>query len=152
MNKVRQILFNWQCQQQPKRTVVIHPWEDVRTVAIIHDSVDVSHIAQAIEKGDRIVDVFQHPTQQEIQWLTGKPKNQLLDKLQRIHYDLLIDLTQQPSITMLYMAMLIKADFKTGRHTCEGIHDMTINTPPRDSADYLYQQILHYLQMLTNRQ
>ncbi len=130
----------------------MHAWEDVRTVAIIHDRIDVSHIAQDIEKGDRIVDVFQRPVQQEIQWLTGKPKNELLEKLQRTHYDLLIDLTQQPSITMLYMAMLIKADFKTGRNIYEGIHDMTINTPPQDTADYLYQQILRYLQMFTNKQ
>jgi hypothetical protein len=30
----------------------------------------------------------------------------------------------------------------------EGIHDLTIDTPPQAAPDYLFEQILRYIEML----
>jgi ribosome-associated heat shock protein Hsp15 len=79
---------------------------------------------------------------------TGRPtKKDIREILIARQFDLLIDLTQQPSLTMQYMAMDIQADFKVGRFIHEGIHDMTIDTAPQEAPDYLFEQIVKYIKM-----
>jgi hypothetical protein len=46
------------------------------------------------------------------------------------------------------MGMAIRADFKVGRFMREGIHDLTIDTPSQAAPDYLFEQILRYIEML----
>ena len=62
-------------------------------------------------------------------------------------FDVLIDLTQTASLTMQYMALDIRADFKVGRFLREGIHDLTIDTAPQEAPDYLFEQIIKYIEM-----
>ena len=45
------------------------------------------------------------------------------------------------------MALDIRADFKVGRFLREGIHDLTIDTAPQEAPDYLFEQIIKYIEM-----
>lgn len=150
--KLQERIFNFIYKRQPKRDVVMHPWKDVRSVALISDNGNIDYIVQEISKDARAVDVFLLPDKKDINILTARPKLPIREALVARQYDLLIDLTQEPSITLQYMAMYIKADFKTGRHIREGIHDLTIDTPAQDTPDYLFEQILRYIQMFTQKQ
>ena len=149
--KLQERIFNFIYKRHPKRDVVMHPWKDVRSVALISDNGNIDHIVQEISKDARAVDVFLLADKKDINILTARPKLPIREALAARQYDLLIDLTQEPSITLQYMAMYIKADFKTGRHIREGIHDLTIDTPAQDTTDYLFEQILRYIHMFTQK-
>ena len=118
---IRQTIFQFILRRQPKRQVVMRPWDTI-------------------------------PDKKEIHWLTHCPSSSVQYHLRAYQYDLLIDLTQQPSLTLQYMAMYFRADFKVGRHICDGIHDLTINTPAQNTPNYLLEQILRYIQMFTTKQ
>ena len=79
--------------------------------------------------------------------LTERPKKEIREFISARKFDVLIDLTQEPSRTMKYMAMDIRADFKVGRFIQEGIHDLTIDTPSQATPDYLFEQIVKYIEM-----
>mgnify|MGYP003302544640 FL=1 len=149
--KLQQTIFDFFHKRQPKREVIMHRWEDVRSVAIISDNSTIDHIVHTITKDARSVDVFLLPNKKDVCTLTGRPKSAIREALTARQYDLLIDLTQQPSITLQYMAMYVRADFKTGRHICDGIHDMTIDTPAQSTPDYLFEQIVRYINMFTQK-
>ena len=88
------------------------------------------------------------PEKQDICWLTERPKKEILERISARPFDILIDLSQEPSRTLQYMGMAIRADFKVGRFMREGIHDLTIDTPSQAAPDYLFEQILRYIEML----
>lgn len=144
-------IFRIHLRRQAQRKTVIHAWENARTIAILHDSGDTHTIVSELEKGNRHVHCFAMPDKHEITTFTGKPKASVIAKLQSYQYDLLIDLTQQPNITMLYLTMYARADFKVGKHIDAGVYDMTIDTPPRDNHNYLYEQIVKYIQMFSTK-
>lgn len=86
--------------------------------------------------------------------LFGKPREDVLTDLRAEHYDLLIDLTTRPVLSLRYIAMLAEADFKVGLNLGEGVHDMLISLPDFDpeqgeqvslEATWLYDQIMRYL-------
>ena len=101
-----------------------------------------------LEEGKQVYEIV-IPDKKDICWLTEMPKKHVREAIQARHYDLLIDLTQQSSITMQYMAMYIKAGLKTGRNIGKNIYDLSIDTPAKESPDYLYEQIVKYIQMFT---
>ena len=83
--------------------------------------------------------------------LWGKPRQYVLDDLQKEHYDVLLDLTTQPCLALRYLALFADADFKVGLNLGEGVHDMLIGPQDLDTenarpeATWLYQQISNYL-------
>jgi hypothetical protein len=91
---------------------------------------------------------FSMPQKKDISWLTERPKKDVLELITARHYDLMIDLTQEPILTMKYMAMYVNASFKTGLHMPDSTLDMTIDTPAQETPDFLYEQIKRYLWML----
>ena len=122
-------------------------WNTVRTVAVLYPNNNIQHIIKQIEKDEKEVVVFTLPDKKQIDWITERPKKEIREILTARQFDLLIDLTQQPSLTMQYMAMDIQADFKVGRFIREGIHDLTIDTAPQEAPDFLFEQILKYIKM-----
>lgn len=148
---LRNILFRYHLRRQSRPEVVMRTWESVRTVAVLYDCGDETAIRQLLAAKDKHIDFFGTPQPEDISWLTQQPSAQMMQDIRGYHYDLLIDLTQQPSLTMHYMAMAIRSDFKVGRQICDGIHDMTINTPAQSTPYYLLEQILRYIQMFTTK-
>ena len=147
MNKLREKIFAWVLKRQATRRVVMPQWDTLRTVAVLYPNNNIQHIIQQIEKDEKEVVVFTLPDKKQIDWITERPKKEIREILIARQFDLLIDLTQQPSLTMQYMAMDIQADFKVGRFIREGIHDLTIDTAPQEAPDYLFEQIVKYIKM-----
>ena len=147
MNKLRETIFAWILKRQATRRVVMPQWDTLRTVAVIYPNDNIQHIIKQIEKDEKEVVVFTLPDKKQIDWITERPKKEIREILTARQFDLLIDLTQQPSLTMQYMAMDIQADFKVGRFIREGIHDLTIDTAPQEAPDYLFEQIVKYIKV-----
>jgi hypothetical protein len=149
---IRNTIFQFILRRQPKRQVVLRTWESVHTVAVLYDCGDKETIMKQLTAQNKHIDFFGVPNKQDVCWLSQRPSKQLLEQLRDYHYELLIDLTQQPTLTTQYMAMYIRADFKAGGDRCEGILDLTISTPPQETPYYLLEQILRYIQMFTQKQ
>ena len=147
MNKLREKIFAWVLKRQATRRVVMPQWDTLRTVAVLYPNDNIQHIIKQIEKDEKEVVVFTLPDKKQIDWITERPKKEIREILTARQFDLLIDLTQQPSLTMQYMAMDIQADFKVGRFIREGIHDLTIDTAPQEAPDYLFEQIVKYIKV-----
>ena len=148
MNKLREKIFDWFLKRQATRTVHIPNWKQVLSVAVLYPNNNIQHIIKQIEQADKDVVVFTMPEKQDICWLTERPKKDVLERISARPFDILIDLSQEPSRTLQYMGMAIRAAFKVGRFMREGIHDLTIDTPPQAAPDYLFEQILRYIEML----
>ena len=147
MNELREKIFAWILKRQLARKVVMPQWNEIRRVVVLYPNGNIQHIIKQIENSDKEVVQFTLPDKKDINWLTKRPNSDVRERIMARHFDLLIDLTQQPSLTMQYMAMYIRADFKVGRFIREGIHDLTIDTPPQAAPDYLLEQILKYINM-----
>ena len=151
MNKLREKIFAWLLKRQASRKVAIPQWDKVRSVAILYPNDNIQHIIKQIEQADKEVVLFTLPDKKHINWLTERPKAEERELLVARRFDVLIDLTQTPSRTMQYMAMDIRADFKVGRFIREGIHDMTIDTVSQETPDFLFEQIIKYIKMFSQK-
>lgn len=151
MNILREKLFGFILKRQATRKVSMPRWEDVRSVAVLYPNDSIQLIINEIEQNNKEVVLFTMPNKKEICWLTERPKSELRELLSARKFEVLIDLTQESSRTMQYMAMYIQADFKVSRHRHDGIYDMTINTPSQAAPDFLFEQIMRYIEMFGGR-
>lgn len=154
---IKEHIFNYILQHQSPRRVVMPRWEKVQRIAILHDGGDISALTrQLANRGNaatpRQIDVFAVPAKKQVCALLSRPKKEVLRALTAAEYDLFIDLTQHPTLISLYMALYVRAAFKVGRYTRDGIYDLTINTPAQDNPDYLFTQIIKYLDMFTTHE
>lgn len=147
MNKLKEKIFAFLLKRQPARKVSMPAWKESKHIAILSQQADVQDIVKSLTQQGKEVSVFTTPEAKEICWLTDRPKSQVRETLMAKQYDVLIDLTQTTSLTMQYMAMYIRANFKTGRYVREGIHDLTIDTAPQAKPNYLFEQIIRYIEM-----
>lgn len=151
---LKEQIFNYLLHHQSPRHVVMPQWEKVQHIAVLHDNGDISDLVQKLTRqtpaaAPKQVDVFVVPDKKQVCTLLNRPKKEVIRTLTARKYDLFIDLTQQPTLVSLYMALYIRAAFKVGRHTREGIYDLTIDTPAQDTPDYLFAQIIKYLHIFT---
>lgn len=154
---LKEHIFNYILQHQSPRRVVMPRWEKVQRIAILHNGGDISALPrQLANHGNaatpRQIDVFAVPAKKQVCALLSRPKKEVLRALTAAEYDLFIDLTQHPTLVSLYMALYVRAAFKVGRYTRDGIYDLTINTPAQDNPDYLFTQIIKYLDMFTTHE
>ncbi len=146
---IKENIFNYILHKQPQRQVVMPQMEQVRYIAVLHDADDIAHIVKQLSIYRARIDTFTQPDKKHTNRLLSRPSKEVIRAITTQQYDLLIDLTQQPNLLSYYMAMYIHANFKVGRHTREGIYDLTIDTPPQPTPDFLYQQSIKYINMLT---
>ena len=151
IEKLRERIFAWLLKRQASRKVTIPQWDKVRSVAILYPNDNIQHIIKQIESNNKEVVLFTMPNKKAICWLTKRPKAEVREMISARQFDVLIDLTQQPSRTLHYMAMYVRADFKVGRFMREGIYDLTIDTPPQAAPDYLFEQIIRYINMFSQK-
>jgi hypothetical protein len=151
IEQIKEKIFIWFLKRQAKRTIAMPNWDKVRSVAVLYPTDDIQHLIKKIEVSQKDVVLFTMPNKKEICRLTQRPKSEVKELISARHFDVLIDLTQAPSRTMQYMAMYVHADFKVGRHTREGIYDMTIDTPAQETPDYLFEQIIKYINMFSQK-
>ena len=147
LETLREKIFAWILKRQTARTVIMPQWNKVRSVVVLYPNENIQHIIKQIKQMGKEVVVFTMPNQKQINWLTERPKSETRELVKARHFDVLIDLTQHPSLTMQYMAMDIQADFKVGRFIRDGIHDLTIDTAPQEAPDYLFEQMMKYIEI-----
>ena len=137
IEKLRERIFAWLLKRQASRKVTIPQWDKVRSVAILYPNDNIQHIIKQIEQANKEVVLFTLPDKKEICWLTERPKTEVHELISTRQFDVLIDLTQQPSRTLQYMAMYIRADFKVGRFMREGIYDLTFHKVTEKGNTYI---------------
>lgn len=147
---LKEKIFNYLLQHRPARQVIMPRWDKPCRIALLHDSSDVSMFVRQLTEGStptaqKQVDVFAVPDKKQVCSLLSRPKKQVIQAITAHDYDLLIDITRHSTLVSLYMAMYIRAAFKVGRYTRDGIYDLTINTPPQDTPNFLFTQIIKYL-------
>jgi pyridoxine 5'-phosphate synthase PdxJ len=147
MNKLKEKIFAFILKHQPTRQVNMPIWKNSKSIAILSQQANIDDIIKLLSQQGKEVSVFTMPEAKDICWLTDRPKSQVRDALTAKQYDILIDLTQNTSLTMQYMAMYIKASYKTGRYVRDGIHDLTIDTAAQAKPHYLFEQIMRYIEM-----
>ena len=167
--KIKEKIFSYKLRRMPAREVIFPDYNNVRSVLVLFESemeeqnAFVYAIAQKLVDDDKDVVSWGYCDKKEIQSpilphlrvlgrrdfnLFGAPTDEVLHDLQKRHYDLLIDLTQHPVLALRYLAMYARADFKTGLNMGTGIHDLLISTPPQETPDFLFEQIVKYLKMI----
>lgn len=94
--------------------------------------------------------------------LFGKPRKALMEKIQHEDYDLVIDLTKQPSINLTYLLILASAKCKSGlqKEICN-FYDFAINLDSYAKEqnlqiddlpiDFIFQQIIFYLKNIQSK-
>ncbi|MBQ0118279.1 MAG: hypothetical protein MJZ88_02020 [Paludibacteraceae bacterium] len=168
---IREKIFGYILRRQPKRQVHFPRWENVRTIVILFESdlieknPTVRRLAERLstEEADKNVTLLGYVDKKDILspnlpqsrilgrkdfTIFGVPKANIREELMRHPYDLLIDLTQKDCLPLRYMATYLNADFKTGRHIREGIHDFMLDTPAQESQEFLFGQIIYYLKLI----
>ena len=91
-----------------------------------------------------------------------KPVASYIEELNKYQFDLLIDLTLQPVIPLLYLSLFANAACKTGsQHTESPIYDFMVNvdnkktvsesTESNVDALYLFNQIIFYLKSIQTK-
>ena len=168
---IREKIFEHILRKQPKRQVSFPHWENVRTIVLLFESdfieknPVVRRMAERLVKTetDKNVILLGYADKKDILsanlpqsrilghrnfTVFGTPKSDIREYLTHLTCDLLIDLTQEDRIQLRYMAMYLNADFKTGRHIREGIHDFMLDTPAQESQEFLFEQIVYYLKLI----
>ena len=100
IDKLREKIFAWILKRQAARTVIMPQWKKVRSVVVLYSNDNIQHIIQQIKQMDKEVVLFTMPDQKQINWLTERPKSEVRELVMARHFDVLIDLTQHPSLTM----------------------------------------------------
>lgn len=77
--------------------------------------------------------------------LWGDLTDQVKNDLSQTHFDMLIDLTQNPCLPLHYVTLYANSKFKVGRRIEDGLLDFMIDMPAQENAEILYHQIMHYL-------
>lgn len=72
---IRQTIFQFILRRQPKRQVVMRPWDKVRTVAILYDCGTPAAIERMLDTDNKRIDFFTIPDKKEIHWLTHCPSS-----------------------------------------------------------------------------
>jgi hypothetical protein len=144
---IREKIFEFVLNRQPERKVSLPHWDSIKSIAILYPEDTIQHIVNQLDNTGKEVVFFSMPDKKDISWWTARPKKDMLNLITAREFDVMIDLSQNPDLTMQYMAIYIKAKFKTGRYIREGILDMTIDTPAQETPDYLYEQVVRYLKM-----
>jgi len=166
--KLRQAIFNRVVRRQPRRNVAYPRWKDVSSVFILYESEwternpQIRAIVQQLQEKDKQIvawgwlkkDKIESPILPESRVigprdynLWHKPKAEVLQFLQSHPFDVLIDLTATPVLPMQYIALLCQAKFKIGA-VSSPLYDMVVKCDEGANAEYIFQQVNHYLSII----
>ncbi len=169
---IKERIFQYRLRKQPERQAVFPKYDNVRSVLVLYESdfIEKNTVVKAIRdellKQDKDVVLWGFCDKKEITSLVlpqsrimgrrdinilGAPKEDIIADLQKRQYDLLIDLTQRPVLPLRYVAMYARADFRAGLNMEGATHELLINTPPQETPQFLFEQIVKYLKMIQTK-
>lgn len=170
---IRNLYFSYRLKKRPQRRVIYHNYDDIRSVLILFESdllerhLQVRQLIKELQKEGREVTAWGYvdkkealtPVLRDFRVLSNRelnlmnaPKKTILEELERMHFDLVIDLTIHPDILPLrYLLMTADADIKAGRggYPQPYLHDLLIDMRPSENdAAFLFDQIIKYLKII----
>ncbi len=78
-----------------------------------------------------------------------KPNNPNVDTFAATNFDILIDLTIEMHLPMLYVVGMSKAKLKIGKGSSNGLfYDFVINIPKGKKLQFFIEQLKHYLSVM----
>lgn len=162
---IKQTIFNYLAARRPMREVTYPNFKKVGTILLLYESEwmernpEIRAMVAQLHDMDKQVIAWGYLKKDKIQspilpdsrilgpkdyTLLGKPKDEVLQYLEHHPVDMLIDLSTSPLLPLQYIALYAQARFKIGAHT-SGLYDMVVQASASATADYLFQQVLHYL-------
>lgn len=128
-----------------KRTPVFPRYDDIKSVLILIDSIsqDVNNLFFTDRKQ---VTCLTPPTSQQTSFFTKQPTKEYMQTVLTRKYDLLVDLTNDQSVSTQYVSLLCPAPFKCGVYVKEGLFDMTLTNASTPLEQV--QEIIHYLKTI----
>ncbi len=179
---LKQKIFRRRLSKNSPRQTRFPRWETVKNILILYESdwmernQAVKDLVQRLLHEGKEVVIWGYADKHDIQSpilpqsrIIGKkdincfggPKSAIVKDLQSREYDLLVDLTQKPSLPLAYAAFLAKAKFKAGRliptagqeeqTQSDGIHDLIIKMPVQEDVTPLYEQITLFIKMIQSK-
>ena len=164
--KLQQYIFAYQLRHMPKPPSKWLEWGQIRNILLLFESDyierndEIKQLRDRLLLEDKDVTIWGYVDKADITTLVlpqsrvvgpksftlfGTPREALLNDLQKREYDLLLDLTQHPSLPLQYLALYSRAQMKVGAHLLDGIHDFMIQMPPQESPVPLFEQLKHFL-------
>lgn len=165
---IKQSIFRYIAARMPQRQVAYLDFHRANSILLLYESewqernADIRAIAtQLRDQGKQVVcwgyvkkDKPLSPNLPDSRMLgtkdfsiLGKPKAEILQYLEHHPFDVLLDLTTSPVLSLQYVALYAKAQCKIGSQNT-GLYNLVVQTPADATADYLFQQMLHYIQLI----
>ncbi len=179
--KLKEYLFRFIAARQPQRQPRFPHWERVRRVLLLYEAAQntlpetIAQCRRRLEQeGKEVYTLGICPLKETADIgaqdsllgkrdfsLWGNPKRAIREGLQQQPFDLLIDLTQQPTLSSRYVVLYAAAAFKVGRidpqptppaaeadPQPQPLYDLLIQTEPQADPTFLFGQSIHYLKLI----
>ncbi|MBQ5626165.1 MAG: hypothetical protein IIU96_03945, partial [Paludibacteraceae bacterium] len=73
IDQIREKIFDWCLKQQSARQVVTYPWNDIRSIVILHEGHAVGNLVQQLQREGKQVYEIVMPDKNDTCWLTEMP-------------------------------------------------------------------------------
>ncbi len=141
-------------RKQKPRQPRLRNYDSMRNVLVLYKESTGKEAIERLKKllvaDGKEVTLFSFSEQTEVNFFE-KPSKVVIADLQKIHYDLLIDLTLEPCRPMHYLALYASADCKAGLELTHGILDFMIAVSQQVTTTFLFEQILRYLKIINKQ-
>ena len=172
LDRLKEYIFRYCLSKQPKREVKWEQWNNVRNILVLYESdwternVVIKQLRDSMLLEDKDVTIWGFVDKRDITSLIlpqsrilgardltlyGAPKQEVIEELQKRYYDLLIDLTQHPSLPLKYLSLYTRASLKIGLQLGEGIHDFMVSMPAEEDPKHLFEQMKYYLSTIRSQ-
>lgn len=165
--KLSDWIFNYIRKKNPRQTHCFPDWNRVKTILILFESditeknLNIKQIIKELQQDGKDVTAWGYVdnkraqsgilrdyrilAQQDIN-IFRKPKEWHLKDFQRMHFDVVIDLSINDLLPLQYLMLYADANFKTGKQTKEPyMADFMVMNGDNDDPTFLFDQIIHYL-------
>lgn len=169
MKRLNEWLFLRALKQQPRQTTGFPHWEKVRNVIVLYESdileknPFIRQVVTALQEEGKDVTTLGYVPRRDVSTSNlpqrrilgqkdftffGKLRSDVQADIRKRHYDLMLDLSLTPELSLRYMALAIRADFKAGGNAGIGINSLVIDVPEQAGQLVLFQEIIRYLKII----
>ncbi len=166
---IKQSIFDRRCAKVTPRLSAYPSYDHVRSVFVLFESewqernADIKKLVARLQNDGKKVVAWGYCPKKDILSpilpehrilgtssvnLFGGVKKIVLQDLSRMQFDLLLDLTLNPVLPLQYVALYARADFKIGCRLNERLYNMTVPASPNTTPEYMFGQMIHYLQTI----
>lgn len=154
LENLKQWVLERAIRKQKPRQPRLRNYDSMRNVLVLYKESTGKEAIERLKKllvaDGKEVTLFSFSEQTDVNFFE-KPSKVVIADLQKIHYDLLIDLTLEPCRPMHYLALYASADCKAGLELTHGILDFMIAVSQQVTTTFLFEQILRYLKIINKQ-